>query len=269
MKSDQMLSFFENNWETELGAWFPGEKVVYRDKNLLADFSDISWLGMLVFGITGRLVEKRHISLMEGIWNLSTSFPDPRLWNNRLGALAGTTRSTFHLGIASAIAVTEAKIFGGQPILRSTELLIKLHEIKQKERDIKPFLSDYLQKYRSLPGFGRPIIGKDERIEPVMKLAKSLGLAGGEHLKLVKQVENYLDSKRLRQKANIAAVYGGLMADLGFSAVETYRITALAFSTGIQPCYLDAIEHKEGAFFPLRCESIDYIGSEKSSWRQK
>ena len=52
------------------------------------------------------------------IWT-HTSYPDARLWNNRVAALAGTARSTGTLGIAAALAVSEAKIYGGAHNLRA------------------------------------------------------------------------------------------------------------------------------------------------------
>ena len=95
------LEDYEDNWETGLGAWFPGERVVFRGMDLFSDLKDMPWMGLLLFGITGRIFNKSQIQLFEAIWTISVSFPDPRLWNNCIAALAGSARSTAHLGVSA------------------------------------------------------------------------------------------------------------------------------------------------------------------------
>ena len=63
---------------------------------------------------------------------ISSSYPDPRLWNNRVAAFAGTARSTGHLAVAGAMAVTEASIYGGQPILKVADFLSRTLSISYK-----------------------------------------------------------------------------------------------------------------------------------------
>src|SRR5919106_230924 len=88
MRGPEQLFESEDHWVTSMGAWFPGERVVLRGKDLFHDLKDLSWMALLLFGITGRIPDERQVRLFEGIWALSTSFPEPRLWNNRVAALA-------------------------------------------------------------------------------------------------------------------------------------------------------------------------------------
>ena len=44
---------------------------------------------------------------MHALW-VNTSYPDARIWNNRVAALAGSARSTGNLGVSAALAVSEA-----------------------------------------------------------------------------------------------------------------------------------------------------------------
>ncbi|HFD13290.1 MAG TPA: hypothetical protein ENJ32_12610, partial [Crenotrichaceae bacterium] len=125
MKGPQTLLDAENNWQTDLGAWFPGERVVLRGKDLFHELGDYSWMGLLLYGITGREFNEKQIRLFEGMWTISTSYPDPRLWNNRVAALAGTTRSTSVLGISAATAVSEASIYGRRPDIRTIDFLYR------------------------------------------------------------------------------------------------------------------------------------------------
>ena len=106
---------FEDNWQTSMGGWFPGETVVLRGKDVFKDLNNSSWMEYLLFASTGK--ESPKIArLMEGMWVICSSFPDPRIWNNRVSALAGTARSTGALAAAASVAVTEATIYGLKPI---------------------------------------------------------------------------------------------------------------------------------------------------------
>ena len=97
------LAAWENTWTTSLGAYFPGERVVLRGRDLFTELKDLSWIGLLIYGITGNIPDQKSVRLLNGIWTLATSYPDPRIWNNRIGALAGTARSTATLGVSAGI----------------------------------------------------------------------------------------------------------------------------------------------------------------------
>ena len=93
MRGPEKLLENENHWETRMGGWFPGERVVYRGQDLHVDLKDMSWMELYVYGITGRRFDEKQLKILNAIW-ANTSYPEPRLWNNRVAALAGTARST-------------------------------------------------------------------------------------------------------------------------------------------------------------------------------
>ena len=256
-----LLSFFDNHWPTNKGAWIPGEAVRYRELSLFDDFTDKSWMDLLIYGIRGEMPDPAVSRLMEQIWVICTSFPDPRLWNNRVAALAGTTRSTGGLALAVATAVSEASVYGRRPDIIGSEFLADTCRQVAEGADLATLVIDYLKTYRAIPGFGRPIIARDERVEPLLAVAAELGLDQGPHLALVKDIEQVLERKRMRIKANISSYCAALLADQGFSPREFYNTVLLSFTGGIMPCYLDAAEKPEGVFFPLSCERINYQGA--------
>src|SRR5436309_888547 len=88
---------------TRMGAAFVGQRAVFRGHDLHADLRDMDWLELYLFGITGRRFTRAQIELLQATW-VYTSYPDARLWNNRVAALAGSARSTPALGIGAAIA---------------------------------------------------------------------------------------------------------------------------------------------------------------------
>lgn len=266
MKNNEPLLQAENRWVTALGAFFPGERVVYRGKDLFKDLKNKSWMGLYTYGLTGRDFSDEQLILFEKLWMLSVSYPDPRLWNNRVAALAGTARSTEVLGSSAAIAVSEATIYGFRAGLRTIDFLIGTRKNIEQGKKLEDLVAAEIKKNRGIFGYGRPLTRNDERIDPVMAIARELGLADGVHIKLAYAVEEVLKKGRWRLQMNIAAVSAALCADQGLSAKEFYYLYLPSFCAGITPCYIDAADSPEGTFFPLRCETIQYKGPERRNW---
>ncbi|MDQ3775887.1 MAG: hypothetical protein M3461_16805 [Pseudomonadota bacterium] len=266
MRGPHYLLESEDRLITRMGAWFPGERVVFRGKDLFHDLKDSSWMGLLLYGITGRLLTDNQIRLFEGIWTLCTSYPDPRLWNNRVAALAGAVRSTAALGISAANAVSEASIYGGRPIIRAIDFLFRAKAQLDQGVDLTAVVRKELHNYKSICGYGRPITRTDERIEPLMALAKELHFSQGPYVQLAFAVEDILLNNRLRLHMNIAAVAAALAADQGLSGREYSHYSVLSFSVGMLACYIDAMNKPEGTFFPLRCDRVIYAGSPRRHW---
>jgi hypothetical protein len=257
---DHILLDFEDRWETDLGAWFAGERVVFRGKDLFSELRDMPWMGLLLYGMTGRFFDEKQIRLCEGIWVLATSYPEPRLWNNRIAAYAGTARSSLNLGLGAAIAVSEAKVYGHQVNMETVDFLFKVKALVDKGEDFGPFIKGVLKTHRRVGGYGRPIVRTDERISPLLELASELGLANGPFVKMVFEIEKFLLDNRYRMKMNISALSTALLADQGFEKRQIYYFRSLMFTAGIIPCYLDAVQKPAKAFFPLRCSRIHYNG---------
>jgi citrate synthase len=266
MRGPKQLLENEGRWVTTIGAWFPGERIVFRGKDLFHDLKDLSWMALLFYGITGRIPDERQIRLFNGFWTLCTSYPEPRIWNNRVAALAGTTRSTAALAIGAANAVSEASIYGRRPDIRAIDFLLRTKEQLDKGHNLAEVVRAELKKYRRILGYGRPKIGKDERIEPVMALAKELGFSKGPYVKLAFAVEEILLQNQSHLKMNIAALLAALAADQGLACYEYYQFMVLCFSVGMFPCHLDAMNKPEGTFFPLRCDRIAYEGKPCRAW---
>ena len=267
MNGPRLLGQAVGRIRSRVGAVFIGSHAVFRGKDLHAELGDAGWLDLYLFGITGRRFTAPQLRLLEAMWTY-TSYPDARIWNNRVAALAGTTRSTGNLGVTAALAITEAKIYGQGPVYRAIEFLVRLRAHLDAGGELGPLVERELSAQGSVAGYGRPVAGgKDERIEPLLKLARSLGLSDGPHLKLVYAVDEYLSSNgRARQRMNCAGFVAGLSADIGLSPREHYFFLFPAFLAGMVPCYMDAADRVEGTVLPLPCDGVAYVGVAKRRW---
>lgn len=255
----------EDRWVSRMGGWFPGERVVFRGCDLHRDLKDLSWMELYVFGITGRRFTPVEIRILNAIW-VYTSFPDPRLWNNRVAALAGTARSTGALGIGAAVAVSEASIYGRRPDIRAIDFLLRAKRQRDGGEAVRAIVEDELQRYRGIPGYGRPITRGDERIPHMLALLRETGGEQGAYVQLALAVERELAAGRWRMQMNIAALYAALALEIGLTPREYYLFMIPCFVAGMLPCTVEAEKKTEGAFFPLRCARIAYEGAPRRFW---
>jgi hypothetical protein len=255
--------------KSRVGACFLGSHVIFRGKDLHAELGDASWMDLHLFGITGRRFSKPQLRLFEALW-CYTSYPDSRIWNNRVAALAGSTRSTGNLAISAALAVSEGAIFGRGIDIRASDFLIRTHAELAAGGELGACVRRELSERRSLAGYGRPISSRpDERLDPILTLARGLGFADGPHVRLAHDVERFLLESRLRMRMNYGALAAALTADLGLSAREHYFFGHATFLAGIPPCYLDASERPANTLLPLPCGGVAYRGVSKRSWKKR
>ncbi|MFZ5653933.1 MAG: hypothetical protein ACOY42_05975 [Pseudomonadota bacterium] len=261
----EFLARCEDNWATAMGAWFPGERVVLRGRDLLNDLGHRPWMELFVYGITGR-ESPRLARLIEGIWAISCSYPEPRLWNNRVAALAGAARSTCVLGVSSAVAVTEATLYGLRPIKGAMDFFYRADRKLRDGHALGEVIKEELRNHRVVSGFGRPLVRDDERIRPLLRFARTLDADNGHYVQLAFQVDEILRNSRYKYQINVAALAAAILADQGLSTDELYHLATLAFVAGMFPCYIDARSKPEGGFFPLRTTRIDYRGAPTRRW---
>lgn len=253
--------------KSRMGAAYPGSHAVFRGHDLHKDLKDMDWIELYVFGITGRRFTKEQLCLMHAMWTY-TSYPDVRLWNNRVAALAGSSRSTGTLGIAAALAVSEASIYGGGILTRTMDFFIRTQRRIENGEDLTDCIREELAVHRSIGGYGRPLVNGDERIPHLLALARSLGLDLGPYLRLAFALEEKLLAGRWRMKMNYMALASALIADIGFSTRECYLFFFPVFLAGMSPGYIEAAERPEGSLYPISCASIMYEGQPRRTWHR-
>lgn len=259
------LNEYEDHWPTELGVVSVADgTVTFRGHDLLNALEDLSWMDLLMYGITGRRFSAAQLELFQGLWKISASYPEPRIWNNRVAALGGSVRSTPGLSLGAAIAVTDATIYGQRPMIGAFDFLQRARQCCDSGEQLHDVVVRELKTHRTIPGYGRPLRSVDERLAPAERLARRLGLWGGNYTHLAISVEKIL--KEYRMGMNVAAIAAGLCADQTLTPFEYYRLTLLAFTAGLIHCEFDAAMHPEGTLFPLRCDRLQYGGPAARAW---
>jgi hypothetical protein len=262
----QLLEKHVGKLVTSAGAFFPGERAVFRGYDLHSSLKDLDWLELYLFGITCRRYTAQQMKVFHALWTYS-SYPDARLWNNRVAGLAGTARSTGGLGISAALAISEAQLYGWGAVLRVCDFLSRAKTQTDAGIDLEILVRTELKTHRGIAGYGRPLVSADERIAPMMELLREQRLDGGPYLKLAFEVEKILLEGRWRLRMNYAALSAAIAADFGLSPHESYLFGFAGFFGGMPPCFLDALEKPEGLLFPLPCRVLSYEGVQRRRWQ--
>lgn len=250
--------------QTRAGKAFVGTRTVFLGQDLHQDLRHADWVDLYMLSITGRRFDARALKLLHAMW-VCTSYPDARLWNNRVAALAGSARSTPALGISAALGMSEATVYGGHPCVRAIDFLTTARRRVAAGEALADVVAQELSQ-RRIFGYGRPIHATDERLPWLLDIAREQGLADGPHLALAHEVEALLVARDARLKMNYAAMTAGLAADLGLSVTEFHHFQLPMLLAGMTPCFIEAAERPAGTLFPLSCEHIAYEGAAKRRW---
>lgn len=265
MTSAHPLDRYTGPLQSRVGGFVPGERAVFRGQDLHRDLPDIHWVELLLFGVTGRRFSPGEVRICNAVMTF-TSYPDSRLWNNRVAALAGTARSTGNLAVSAALSISEGTLFGGQVCYQSLDFLYRARECCDQDGDLAGFVAGYLACHRHLGGFGRPLTERDERIAPMLALLAEEGLDNGPFLLLARRVEEILQAGRWRYRMNFAALAAAIYGDLGLTPEQYYLAVFPAFLCGMLPCYLEARDKPAGAIMPMPCGAINYNGASPRPW---
>ena len=268
MNPPDTLKQYEGPFRSRMGAVFLGERAVFRGLDPHLAFKDANWMDLYVYGITGKRLQANQLRVLEGLWTRS-SYPDSRLWNNRVAALAGSARSTGAAALSAALAVTDARIIGGQTILAAADFLARALVQHQAGQDLEQIVRHERAQKKQINGYGRTMRSEkmDERLPPTLDLLKREGISIGPHFALAFEIERIL-AKLLGR--NLPMTYATIMAgvglDFGLTPYENYLYGYAVTFAGMAPCFVEALEKPEGASFVLRCERIDYTGPACRDW---
>lgn len=224
------------------------------------------WFDVYLKATTGKVFSKEEVKLLNAIW-VCTSYPDARLWNNRVAGLAASSQSTPELGLSAALSVSEATIYGGGPGVKSIDFLINCRIELEKGQNLKNLVTEKI-KTDKIYGFGRPINNVDERLQWISKIACELGLDKGPHLKIAKNIESILLEKSPNLKMNYSAMSAGLCADLGFSVREYQKFRVPQLLAGMTPCWVESQKNGPNSLFKMDCSDISYTGTKHRKWQE-
>ena len=246
------------------GGWRIGSGVTCYDYSIMDDLvGNISYMQMLILNITGKIPERRLADWFEAR-QICMSWPDPRIWCNHIGALAGTMRTSASAATTAGILASDSHAYGGPRTAISGAGFIQqaLRDHRQEAMTaaeiIKRTCKPPLGKPRMM-GYARPIAKGDERIEAMQRVSQQLGFEIGPHLQLAYEIEKELQNK-YDEGMNLNGYTSAFLSDQGYSGYEISCMSVILVASGVTACYADTIKRPAETFNALKCEDVIYEG---------
>ena len=264
-KSIQVLDNNRNVIRSSTGGWRVGQGVYSHGYSMLDELvGEKSYFQIMILNATGRLVERRLADWVEATFGC-LSWPDPRIWCNQIGALAGEAKTSVVVGTTSGIMAADSKMYGMYTMLDGMNFIQSALEEYNNNQTPADIINNNIKQNRgklNITGYVRPIAKGDERIEAMQRVSKQLKFNDGPHIKLAYQIENEIKN-RFDEGMNINGYMSAFLSDQGFSANEVYQMSSNSVMSGVTACYLDTVQKPNDSFLPLRCDDIEYLGHEK------
>ncbi len=244
------------------GGWLPGKGVFIHGHRLLEDLVvNESYMQIVVLNATGKKVSTELGQWMEAIFGCM-SWPDPRIWCNQIGALAGETKASVSAATVAGTLAGDSRAYAQGALIKGMDFIRGAMAKVESGMTPQEVTDAEVKANRGKPnimGFARPLAQGDERVSALEKLTAKLGFAVGPHLQLAYDIEEALFA-RFGESMNIVGYMSGFLADHGFTAEEVYRVYAVSVMSGVTGCYVEYADQPANQFLPLRCDDIDYVG---------
>lgn len=163
---------------SKTGGWFPGKGVFCHGYSMLEELvGEKSYFQILVLNATGKLIEKPLADWIEGIYGC-LSWPDPRIWCNQIGALAGSARTSVVTATTIGSLAADSRSYGPYTLLGGVAFIqdaFHQHQAGASAADIVEKITAANRGKPYIVGYIRPIAKGDERLEAMEKFSKKLG----------------------------------------------------------------------------------------------
>lgn len=244
------------------GGWLAGKGVYSHGHDLLREMlPHHRYFHVLVLNALGFVPEERFCRWLEAIF-ICLSWPDPRIWCNGVGALAGSSRTTALSATAAGMLASDSVMYGPYTLLKGTAFIQSSRKAIDDGADLVDYIQSQIKRTGGkvhLMGFARPIATGDERLEAMLDYAQSLGYDVGPHLALGLKMESWLIANH-NESMNIGGYISAFLSDQGLTPEQVYRLFPSMVNSGVTACYVEQLEKPDDAYLPQTCADIEYSG---------
>lgn len=131
-------------------------------------------------------------------------------------------------GVAAAVvagaAMMSSPILAGLAAANCAQFLLNAARAESRGVDVHVTVAEVLARKERVMGFGRPVVGPDERSPILLEIIRRFGRADGKHVSLLVRAEQAFHEQRgLRTTA--AAWSAALLLDLGLTPHEVHALS--------------------------------------------
>lgn len=192
-----------------------------RERYLFADLvGKRSFFQVAVYAITGIELAPSEAHLLETIGVICLT-ADRRAWPLAVTRRIAGRGSAYSDAVAGGMAMMSSQLVGGRAAGHTARFLRRALEGKRQGRAIDELVAEVLAAGERVMGFGRPVVGPDERVPLIRDAVRRAGRAELAYASALGEVEeSFARRKGLRPTA--AAWAAAVLSDFGMSpeAVE-------------------------------------------------
>jgi hypothetical protein len=199
-----------------------------------------SFFEVASFAIAGVELTKENGEFLDHSGVL-TQLLDPHIWGLAVARRIGARTQNLAHALVAGLACLCTKRMTGQPV----GAFMRFLDHADKELESGMSLHDVLEAVRArgerIPGIGRPVVGPDERVPEIKRLAEHYHLDTGKSWRLALDIDAYFAS-RGGVRINSAGLQGALLRDLGFSPSAAAAFCMIYFIVPVlaNAVYIDA-----------------------------
>ena len=247
---------------TRAGGWRIGGGISVRGYSLLDELvGNHSFTEVLCLEVLGELPDPRLARWIEASF-LCLSFPDPRIWCNQIGALAGSARVDPVIGISAGVMASDSALYGPGATRAACAFLLEAAAAEDAGTALEQFLAGRCRRNgrARAPGFTRPIARGDDRVDALARMSAELGFEDGRYLRIARSVDTLLAARGLGDGINMLGYVAAFLLDRGLDIDAGERLYALCVNAGVHACYTEAAREPASGFLPMALADVKYTG---------
>jgi hypothetical protein len=197
-----------------------------RGRYLFADLvGKRTFMQVAVLAITGLDLSPSDAEMLEqiGVANVAV---DQRAWPLAAARRVAARGGGFAAAVMAAAAVMGATVMGAGAAAACARSLVRVQEEVARGATVGEVVDGILARHERIMGFGRPVVGPDERAPVMEALAVKYGHGDGPSMRLVRALEEQFQRKR-GLTTTAAAWAAAVMADLGMTPDGVHAVTNL------------------------------------------
>lgn len=180
------------------------------------------------WAIAGIDLSKRDAQLLEQL-GVNTQLLDPHIWPLAVARRIAAQGSPLARVLAGGCAAMFTRNITAEPVATFMRFLDEVQAAIDRGTSPEAFVKAQVRRGRRIAGFGRPVLGPDERVPHAMRMLRRYGRARARSVRLALAVERALrEAKGL--VLNSAGLQGAVMRELGFSPDGAAAFCALYFT---------------------------------------
>jgi len=235
----------ELQYETELGYLDrPRDDHALRTRYLFADLAGRwSFMQTAVYAITGIELPRHEADMLEELGTINL-LVDRRAWPMAVTRRVAARGGSYAEAVTAGQAMMGASVLAGAAAADCARFLQEAHACEREGGSAAELVAQKLARRERVMGFGRPVVGPDERV-PIMKAV--LARYGRHQLPYVALLRVVDEAFHAGQglRSNAAAWAAAILCDLGMTpmqveAVSNYWVTVCIYAQAV-------FSHERGA----------------------